>query len=120
MLACGIDFKCRHIRSDMTLFAGVRFAGHFDRKAVARVAGRAGAHAAVQVDAADPLVGPAVDDRKFQFAGCFGVAGFMAGQHQFGAVTVIAGLGPGGIVGRHQLNFLVFVRRLCQNCMLVL
>ena len=64
------------------------------------MAGRAGAQAAVQIHPADALVGPAFNDRKFQFAGGFRIPGFCADYLEFGPVTIIASLGLGGCICR--------------------
>ena len=62
------------------------------------MAGRAGAPGAVQVDAADTLVGPAGDDGKVHLAEV-GVAGLGAGDVQPRAVAVQAAHGLGRRIG---------------------
>ena len=64
------------------------------------MAGRAGPQAAVQIDPPDPLIGPAFDDRKIQLTGGIGIPGFSACHFELGTVTVIAGFGFGGFIGR--------------------
>ena len=109
MFAGSIDLVCRHIGSHVAFFTRIGFTRHFNRKRMPRMAGRAGAHAAVQINAPHTLIRPALDNRKFQFAGRFGVTRLSAGQLQFGAVAVKAGFGPGCIVGRRLGYFPVFV-----------
>ena len=100
VLAGRVHLEGRDIRPDMALLAGVRLAGHFDRKSVPGMAGRTGAHTAVQIYAPHALIGPTFDDGKFQLTGGFGIPGFIPVELEFGAVAVIAGFGLGGIIGR--------------------
>ncbi len=102
-----VNLISRHIGTHVAFFAGIGFACYFNRKGVSGVAGRTGTHAAVQVNAPHALIGPAFDNWKFQFSGGFSVTGFSAGQLQFGAVTVITGFRPGGIVGGRSRHFTV-------------
>ncbi len=108
VLAGLVDFGCGHIRTHMTFLAGVGFTGHLDGKRMPGMAGRAGTQTPVQVDPADTLIGPALDDGKLQFTGQFGIADLLTGHHQLGAVTVVAGLCPGIVVGRFEGDAAIF------------
>ncbi len=65
--------------------------------------GRTGAHAAVKVDAADALVGPALDDGKVQFAGGVRVTCFSTRNLENGTVTIITTLCLGRFVFRFEM-----------------
>jgi len=62
----------------MAFLAGIGFSGHLNGKGVTGMTGGAGTQTAVQVDTADALVGPALDDGKIKFTGSIRVTGFRA------------------------------------------
>ena len=71
---------------------------------MAGMTGGTGTLAAIEIHPAHTLIGPAFDDWKFQFAGVFGIPGFLADDSEPGPVTIIAGLGFGGFIGRPGCN----------------
>ncbi len=90
------------------------FAGDLHGKAVPGVAGRAGPLAAIQIDAADPLVGPAGDDGKLQFTGVR-VPHLGFGDLEDGAVAVVTGIGLGIRIFGGNFELAVFQRRRPQD-----
>ena len=114
MFAGEIDLVGRDIRADMAFLAGVGLAGHLDGKAVPGMAGRAGPPAAIQIDAADPLVGPAGDDGKFHFTGVR-VPHLGFDDLEDGAVAVVTGIGLGIRIFGGNFELAVFQRRCPQD-----
>ena len=94
-----VDLVHGDVGPDVALLARVRLARRLDREPVPGVAGGARAQGAVEVDAADPLVRPALDLRELELAGQVGVADLLARDLEFRPVAVVAALGLRGRVG---------------------